>query len=103
VKAIHYDSPWAYAIVIENNDGSFTTVNWHVNAYGNLAVNNTVTKGQQIGTVANLGDNTHFHFGIRIGAYSDPESYAGALPVANGCEYLAYPENFINPALVNYQ
>jgi hypothetical protein len=103
VKAIHYDSPWAYAIVIESNDGSFTTVNWHVNAYGNLAVNDTVTKGQQIGTVANLGGNTHFHFGIRIGAYSDPESYAGALPVANGCEYLAYPENFINPALVNYQ
>jgi murein DD-endopeptidase MepM/ murein hydrolase activator NlpD len=110
VKAIHYDSLWAYAIVIESNNGSFTTVNWHVNAYGNLAVNNTVTKGQQIATIASLidpnpphADNTHFHFGIRMGAYSDPESYAGSLPVADGCGYLAYPESFINPESIVYQ
>lgn len=106
VKEIHDSTGdgWAYAIVIEDNSGQFTTVYWHVNAYGNLAVDNTVTKGQQIATIANISPNTtHFHFGIRMGAYSDPESYAGALPVANGCEYLAYPENFIDPESMTYQ
>lgn len=110
VKAIHYQSPWAYGIVIEDSSGLFTTVSWHVNAYGGLAVNDTVTRGQQIATVANLVDPnppydniTHFHFGIRMGSYSDPESYAGSLPVANGCGYLAYPESFIDPESATYQ
>jgi len=96
-------SLWADAIVIESNDGKFTTVYWHVIKYGNLAENDTVTKGQQVATIAYLPDNTHFHFGIRMAPYSDPESYAGALPVADGCNYLAFPEKFIDPEAAIYE
>jgi hypothetical protein len=96
-------SEWADAIVIESSDGQFTTVYWHVTKYGTLAVNDTVIKGQQIATVADLSSNTHFHFGIRLAPYSDPESYAGALPVADGCGYLAFPEKFIDPEIAIYE
>ncbi|MFA7319130.1 MAG: peptidoglycan DD-metalloendopeptidase family protein [Parcubacteria group bacterium] len=94
---------WADAIVIESTDGQFTTVYWHVIKHGTLAVNDTVTKGQQIATIADLGSDTHFHFGIRMTPYSEPESYAGALPVANGCDYLAFPEKFIDPETATYE
>lgn len=103
VKAIHYDASWAYAIIIEDSNGQFTTVYWHVNAYGGLAVNDTVTRGQKIATIANLGGNTHFHFGIRSGTYDSSLSLAGALPVASCGGYPAYPENLLNPAGVGYQ
>lgn len=94
---------WADAIVVESVDGQFTTVYWHITSYGGLAEGDSVTKGQQIATVANLGDNTHFHFGIRLAPYSDSESYAGALPVADGCGQFAYPEKFINPENAIYE
>lgn len=96
-------SQWADAIVVESSDGQFTTVYWHVIKYGNLAVNDTVTKGQKIATIANLGGDTHFHLGIRLAPYSDPESYAGALPVADGCGYPAFPEKFIDPETATYE
>lgn len=103
VKDIHYQAGWAYAVVIEDSSGSFTTVNWHVNAYGGLAVNDTVVPGQKIATVANLGSNTHFHFGIRSGPYNASLSLAGSLPVASCGGYPAYPENLFNPAVLTYQ
>ncbi|MDX9913853.1 MAG: peptidoglycan DD-metalloendopeptidase family protein, partial [Candidatus Moranbacteria bacterium] len=105
VKKIFTDQhlTWADAIVIESDDGQFTTVYWHVIKYGNLAENDPVTKGQQIATIADLGDNTHFHFGIRMAPYSYPESLAGALPVADGCGYLAFPEKFIDPKAAIYE
>jgi len=94
---------WADAIVVESDDSRFTTVYWHVTKYGSLSKNDQVTKGQQIATVADLGSNTHFHFGIRFLPYSEPESYAGALPVA-GCDgYLAHPEKFLNPDSLTYE
>lgn len=96
-------SQWADAIVIESTDGRFTTVYWHVIKYGSLSENDTVTKGQQIATIANLESNTHFHFGVRFSLYSDPESYAGALPVAGCGGYLAYPEKFIDPDVLTYE
>lgn len=102
VKAIQYDAGWEYGIVIEDTTGQYTTVYWHVNAYGGLAVNDTVTKGQKIATVANLGGNTHFHLGIRSGAYSAAPSLAGALPVASCASYPAFPENLIDPAVISY-
>ena len=96
-------SQWADAIVVESNDGRFTTVYWHVTKYRNLSENDTVTKGQQIAKIARLGANTHFHFGVRFSAFSDPESYAGALPVAGCGGYLAYPEKFLNPDSLTYE
>ena len=105
VKDINYDAGWEYGIVVEDTTGQYTTVYWHVNAYGGLAVNDTVTKGQKIATVANLGGNTHFHFGIRSGAYNASLSLAGALPVAScgsSPVYPAFPENLIDPAVISY-
>lgn len=93
---------WGDAIVVEDNSGTFTTVYWHVSAFGGLAVNDPVTAGQKIATIANLGGNTHFHFGIRAGAYSNPESYAGALPVTSCGGYGAFPEDFVDPAAYTY-
>ena len=108
VKAIHDATAdnWAYGIVIEDNNGQFTTVYWHVNTYGGLALNDTVTQGQKIATIANLDSNTHFHFGIRTGSYHSSFSLAGALPVSacgTNPTYPAYPENFLDPAGMNYQ
>jgi len=94
---------WADAIVVESSNGQFTTVYWHVIKYGALAVDDPVSKGQQIATVADLGGNTHFHFGIRMASFSDPESYAGALPVGNCSPYLAFPESFTDPAIISFE
>lgn len=93
-------SQWADAIVVENADGQFTTVYWHVIKYDSLTIGDPVTKGQQIATIANLGGNTHFHFGFRWGSYDSNLSLAGALP-EESCGtsplYPAFPENFVNP------
>jgi murein DD-endopeptidase MepM/ murein hydrolase activator NlpD len=105
VKAVHDATTdgWAYAIVIEDTSSLFTTVYWHISTYDGLSVNDTVVRGQQIATVANLGSNTHFHFGIRNGAYNASLSLAGSLPVASCNSYPAYPENLKNPATIPYQ
>ncbi len=102
VKDVHYDSSgsWAYGIVLEHNlpvSGKFTTVSWHVNPM--VTEGNFVPKGMQIATVANLGGNTHFHYGVRMGAYVEDLSLAGALPYANHpCDgYLIFPAGFVSP------
>ena len=59
-------------------------------------VGDTVTKGQKIATVADLGDNTHLHFGIRENAYSNI-SNRGALPQTDCGGDPAFPEYFIDP------
>lgn len=108
VKAIYtgQHAQWADAIVIEDDSGQFTTVYWHIAVYGNLAVNDTVTKGQQVATIADLGTDTHLHFGIRLSSYDDNFSLAGALP-QNSCgtspAYPAFPEFFIDPQVITYE
>jgi hypothetical protein len=96
-------SEWADAIVVENDDNQFTTVYWHVLKYGNLNIGDHVTKDQQIANVADLGDNTHFHFGIRMTSYLAGVSEKGALPVNTCGTKPAYPDHFINPELVAYE
>ena len=39
-------SQWADAIVIEDDNGQYTTLYWHINSYGNISVGSHVTKGQ---------------------------------------------------------
>lgn len=103
---------WASRIVIEHNhpvSGKYTTVLMHVNP--SVAVDNFVPKGMQVATVADLtpfGNDTHFHFGIRIGAYNAIVSGTGALPQAtctdpSGTTYPGFPENFQNPSAVLFQ
>lgn len=106
VKESVKDSKWAYNIVLEHNHpagGKYTTVYWHVipNDEGSSAnIGGFVPRGAQIGKVADLGGSlTHFHFGVRIGAYQAGLSGVGALPyAATPCDgYPAFPAGFVNP------
>lgn len=105
VRAIYTGNhaQWADAIIIESANGQFTTVSWHVIKYGNLKIGDYVKKGQRIASVANLGKNTHFHFGIRLAPYNSKTSLAGALPNKNCGGYLAFPERFLNPTQITYK
>ncbi len=71
---------------------------WHLEPFGLAAsdIGIFVPKGMKIGTVANLGSNTHFHLGLRLGNYTDT-AIAGALPQTNCGGYPAMPENFVDP------
>jgi len=110
VKQIVEGGVWKKAVVIEHNHikrGKYTTVYWHVIPEPGIFVPEPgkplvfVPKGMKIATVADLGNNTHFHFGVRLGSFSDPQSGAGALPPANkpDCDprYKPFPGGFINP------
>ena len=99
-------SGWAYAIVMEHTSptgAKYTTVSWHVNPL--VVPDSFVPKGILIATVADLtpyGHDTHFHFGVRMGAYDNIVSVTGALPRTtcmdpNGKTYPGFPENFIDP------
>lgn len=117
VKLIINGGSWAYAMVLEHtkSDGSkYTTVYWHNNPL--LSEGVSVSKGVQIATVANLGSNTHFHFGIRNGAYyvngtNAAISGVGALPKQNctdpnGKFYPGFSELFLDPenlSLIHFQ
>jgi murein DD-endopeptidase MepM/ murein hydrolase activator NlpD len=92
---------WAYAVTIEHMRGNevFTTVCWHVDP---LVGYGTVRKGQKIGTVADLGSNTHLHFGVRLDEYSNV-SNRGALPQTECDGDPAFPEKFVNPGLLTYE
>lgn len=59
-------------------------------------------KGQVIGKIADLGNNTHFHFGVRKASYSNVAN-AGGLPQTNCGGYPAFPEYFINPMSLKYE
>ena len=113
VKDVFAVSGWANVIVIEHTkaDGSkYTTNYWHVNP--SVIKDNAVTKGQQIAVVADLGGNTHFHFGLRLGPHLVNSSNAdvsatGALPQTictdlNGKTYPAFPELFVDPDSLSY-
>jgi murein DD-endopeptidase MepM/ murein hydrolase activator NlpD len=97
--------PWAYNVVLEHNSptgGKYTTVYWHVNPVAEISPANYgafIPKGMQIATVADLGTRTHFHLGVRMGAYVPNLSGTGALPYATHvCDgYPAFPSGFVNP------
>jgi len=94
-------SNWKDWITIEHKDSrgnKFTTCYWHLQGRS-VYVGNTVTKGQLIGYVADMGSNTHFHFGIRNAAYSNT-SNNGGLPKTACTGYPAFYELFVNP--LNY-
>lgn len=111
IKARFSSPPWESVVTIEHTraDGTkFTTSYWHVTPYVN--VGSQVNKGDQIATIANLGPNTHFHFGIRNGPHfinssGKDVSSAGALPQTNCDGWPAFPENFIDPesSIIKFQ
>ncbi|MFA7208850.1 MAG: M23 family metallopeptidase, partial [Parcubacteria group bacterium] len=98
------ENSWGWCIVIDH--GQYTTTYWHLNDPRNdgIYTGATVIKGQNIGTVKYLPNNTHFHFGIRNHTYTnDNIPNAGALPVDDCGIYPAYPELFIDPSLLTYE
>ncbi len=97
VMAKVYDPSWEYAITIQH-DG-YTTVCWHVDP--SVEVGWQVTRNQVIGTIADLGSNTHFHFGVRDANYNNT-SNAGALPTTDCGGYPAFPEFFVDPESLEY-
>lgn len=96
---------WKDYITIEHKDSQgnkYTTVYWHL--YDRkVSVSNSVTRGQKIAAVANMGSNTHLHFGIRNAPYTYPVSSRGGLPTKR-CydpEMTAmdiWQANFVNPS-----
>lgn len=102
VKAAQTDAQWGGWVTIEHTpsgESPFTTVYWHITP--NVSVNQSVSEGQWIGNVANLGADTHFHFGVRTGYYSNI-SNRGGLPQTYCNGDPAYPEYFINPLSLSY-
>jgi murein DD-endopeptidase MepM/ murein hydrolase activator NlpD len=95
------NSDWKEWITIEHKDSKgnkYTTCYWHLQKR-KFAVGSTVKKGQQIAEVADMGRNTHFHFGIRNAGYTNT-SNNGGLPKTACTGYPAFYESFVNP--LNY-
>jgi murein DD-endopeptidase MepM/ murein hydrolase activator NlpD len=103
IKESIFVNTWKYNIVLEHtspNGGKYTTVYWHVDPVSDVLHSNPggfVPKGMQIATVADLGKDTHFHFGIRIGAYDASASGTGALPRDTSCGgHPKFPGGFVD-------
>lgn len=99
-------SKWKDYIVLEHKDSQgnkYTTVYWHLNR--KISVNQSVTRGQKIAVVANMGGGnmgTHLHFGIYNAEYDkSPRSIRGGLPTTK-CSSLypdeIYPGKFVDPS-----
>lgn len=117
VKAWKYNggSGWKYGVVVQHTDlygNPFTTTYLHIDPISpGYAVGSTITRGTQIGTVADINiSGDHLHFGIRRSAYS-AVSKRGALPVINQASCKCndgnyndpvHPEYFIDPSTATY-
>jgi murein DD-endopeptidase MepM/ murein hydrolase activator NlpD len=100
VIVVGNDPDWKGWVTIEHidrNGQKFTTVYWHINP--SVRVGQTVKRGQQIGTIANM-TSPHLHFGVRNAPYSNVAN-RGALPATKSCgkDDPQFPEKFENPLL----
>lgn len=102
VKIAETDPYWGGWVTVEHTNSIpvFTTAYWHVNPL--ISAGAPVTKGQKIATIADLGSNTHFHFGVRLSSYSNI-SNRGALPQTDCEGDPAFPEYFIDPEIISYE
>ena len=79
-----FGAGFADVVVIEHEDIErnevFETVYGHINSEPSIVPGAIVTKGGLLGTVANIGDNSHLHFGVRHGAFIPELSIIGRLP-----------------------
>ncbi|MBF0554584.1 MAG: peptidoglycan DD-metalloendopeptidase family protein [Nitrospirae bacterium] len=90
---------WKEWIAIEHKDSKgnkYTTNYWHLkNRKVNVGKN--ITRGSKIAEVADMGLNTHLHFGLYNKAYENTAN-RGGLPQNNTCSgYPAYKDSFVNP------
>ncbi len=103
LKEVITREPWASNIVMEHTSpsgGKYTTVYWHVNPVTDVNSANYgrfYPKGMKVGTIATLSTGTHFHVGMRMGAYVAGVSGTGSLPQTTCGGYPAFPAGFINP------
>ncbi len=79
---------------------NLVTTYWHI--LPSVSENTWVVVGQKIGTIADLGDDTHFHFSTYEGGYTNPTSYAGSLPQVSCNGYPPFPSAFKNPTIYTY-
>jgi murein DD-endopeptidase MepM/ murein hydrolase activator NlpD len=89
---------WKEFITVEHTDSKgkkYTTDYWHLKNR-KVSVGSKVKKGQKIAEVANMGDNTHLHFGVRNSSY-DNTANRGALPTVSCGGYPAYAASFVDP------
>lgn len=103
VKVAKLDAAWGGWVTIDHGPThtfNLTTVYWHI--IPSVVAGSWIGQGQLIGKVADLGNNTHFHFGVRKAAYSNVAN-AGGLPQTNCGGYPAFPEYFINPMSLKYE
>lgn len=101
VQFVLDNTGWRYGMVIDHC-GQFTTVYWHIEPIPSAGAGVQVVAGTKIATVANMGSNTHLHFGIRMAPYNGSVSVTGALPQTPCDGYPAFSAGFINPAQQSY-
>ncbi len=103
VKHVYTSDPtWGDAVVVEDESGDFTVVYWHIDAW--VSENDSVSRGDMIGTVADISAGSHLHFGYRQGSYHSRFSLLGALPQTSCGDPLdpAFPENFEDPETLDF-
>jgi murein DD-endopeptidase MepM/ murein hydrolase activator NlpD len=89
---------WKWWITIEHQDAKrnkYTTVYWHLDKPP-VKPGQGVKRGQQIAQVADMGKNTHLHFGVRNAVYSNTAN-RGALPAKVCTGFPAFSESFQSP------
>ncbi len=102
VKESIFDPSWGYNIVMEHTSptgSKYTSTYWHVSPNSDVIASNPggfIPKAAPMGTIYNLGGNTHFHLAARMTAYSSPDSGSGASPQTNCGGYLAFPASFVD-------
>jgi hypothetical protein len=105
------DGEWHSYLVARDAKNTYTYVVWHMDNIPNFKSGDSLN-GKQIGTVANMGSNTHIHVGFRNAPSNDFVSQRGALPNCNhnkpaysgGKDLPQYPEKFADPKIrVNFR
>lgn len=88
----------------DSQGNKYTTVYWYLKNRKVFTSGNTktVTSGQKIAEVADMGSKTHLHFGVRNASYSNT-SNRGGLPTtkcsASGMTSAdVWQANFVNPS-----
>jgi len=103
VRLARTDGTWGGYVVIESYGGGYTTTYTHVTP--SVTVGTDIDEGDKIGDVVLF---SHLHFQVRMAPYDPTWSLAGRLPEVEcdaGRVFLepAFPENFINPEIINWR
>lgn len=118
IKGVCFDPAWKYALIIEHDqdgneettDDKITSVYWHIKINPELKItlprikaclpvvpSLAVEQNNTIGSIANLGRNSHLHFGIRLAPFDVNLSAKGALPSQACGGNPGFQEHFDDP------